>query len=363
MNGGYILGLNVPTNLRSLLKTCYRNIFPQVHAQLFEIKRRAQSISNEELRNQAIASIGSKTFHCEGGSIYATLARDRWKEAIQFIVSYQSISDYLDNLCDRSQSLDPDDFRLLHQSMEDALSPVEIDVTNYYALRDDQDDSGYLQSLVDNCQKIIQKINNYELIYPYVRRLASLYIDLQVHKHVIHHERVPRLTDWYEKENEHENLSWYEFAAASGSTLGIFCLISYALNNQYYGEEIFHSYFPYVQGLHIMLDYFIDQKEDEIEGDLNFCFYYPNEEMMIERIRYFINESKQVVSKLPHSTFHQLVQSGLLGLYLSDSKMNEVNNGINHRKAILKYADWHARVIYWNGRLYRKWKKKQNLDD
>ena len=30
--------------------------------------------------------------------------------AIKFIVAYQTISDYLDNLCDRSTSLDPDDF-------------------------------------------------------------------------------------------------------------------------------------------------------------------------------------------------------------------------------------------------------------
>ena len=42
--------------------------------------------------------------------------------SIKFIVAYQTISDYLDNLCDRSSSLDPQDFAALHESMGDALS-------------------------------------------------------------------------------------------------------------------------------------------------------------------------------------------------------------------------------------------------
>ena len=42
-------------------------------------------------------------------------------------------------------------------------------------------------------------------------------------------------------------------------------------------EQIRNGYFPYIQGLHILLDYLIDQEEDKVGGDLNFCFYYENE--------------------------------------------------------------------------------------
>src|SRR5664280_798366 len=90
---------------------------PCVHAHLRHWTERARAIPSPELRTQALASIADKTFHCEGGGIYGLLAGQRYREAVRFIVAYQTISDYLDNLCDRSTSLDPDDFRALHASM------------------------------------------------------------------------------------------------------------------------------------------------------------------------------------------------------------------------------------------------------
>ena len=52
----------------------------------------------------------------------ALMANEQYREAIRFIVAYQTISDYLDNLCDRSTSLDPKDFSALHEAMKDALT-------------------------------------------------------------------------------------------------------------------------------------------------------------------------------------------------------------------------------------------------
>jgi hypothetical protein len=53
---------------------------PDVHRHLGEWKKRAEEIPNPELRKQALMSIETKTFHCEGGSIYALLAGDRYHE-------------------------------------------------------------------------------------------------------------------------------------------------------------------------------------------------------------------------------------------------------------------------------------------
>ncbi len=49
-------------------------------------------------------------------------------------MAYQTISDYLDNLCDRSTSLNPDGFQALHESLFHALTP-EATLTNYYRFR------------------------------------------------------------------------------------------------------------------------------------------------------------------------------------------------------------------------------------
>src|SRR5699024_7833990 len=285
------------------------------------------------------------------------LAESGWKKAIQFIVAYQTISDYLDNLCDRSTSMDPADFRLLHESMTDALSP-ENKVKNYYALREEQQDGGYLADLVRTCQTGISEIPNYMNIQYRLLELQGLYADLQVHKHVTVEERVPRLVEWFEKKKRKQvSLSWYEFSAAAGSTLGIFCLISYALGGkmtEILGGQIYRSYFPNMQALHILLDYYIDQNEDEQEGDLNFCYYYPSRQKMKERFVHFIEQTNHSVQSLPDRTFHEMVHHGLIGLYLADSKVKNLDARQSLTSTLLKASGKKARFFYWNVRWYHR---------
>ena len=90
--------------------------------------------------------------------------------------------------------------------------------------------------------------------------------------------------------NQIPEMEWYEFSACSGSTLGIFCLVSYALRDDFKledAENIRKGYFPYIQGLHILFDYFIDQEEDQAGGDLNFCFYYENKQAIVSPFKAF----------------------------------------------------------------------------
>lgn len=332
-------------------------VFPQVHQELAYWKRRAEDIPNKELRDQALASISSKRFHCQGGGVYAILAKKNWIKAIRFIVAYQTISDYLDNLCDRSTSLDPADFRLLHQSMLDALTPNQA-VKNYYELREDQDDGGYLVELVKTCQETFGNVKGYDDIQELLLKLCGLYGDLQVHKHVTHDERVARLTAWFEAHRkDFPHLRWQEFSAAAGSTLGIFCLISYALGGQMSPEiasAIYQGYFPYMQGLHILLDYYIDQKEDQTEADLNFCTFYDSQSELKDRMHFFIEQTHKHVQHLPNQRFHEMVQHGLVGLYLGDRKVQDLNGGDSMRKLLLDASGIRAKFFHWNTRAYYK---------
>jgi tetraprenyl-beta-curcumene synthase len=345
----------VPTNALTLMTAVYRKIFPEVNKELAYWKNRAEAIPNKELRMQALASISSKRFHCQGGSVYALLAGEQWKEAIRFIVAYQTISDYLDNLCDRSTSLDPDDFRLLHHSMRDALRPGR-ERENYYALREDQDDGNYLHDLTATCQNILAEMESYADIQKHVSRLEGLYEDLQVHKHVSWDERIPRLKHWFEQENDlKSDLTWYEFSAAAGSTLGIFCLVSYAMGGKItknLAGSIYDAYFPYIHGLHILLDYYIDQDEDKKEGDLNFCNYYPSQERMQERFIHFIDKANKQVQTLPDKSFHEMVHQGLIGLYLGDSKVKKMDASRNMKKKLLRQSGFQSKFFHWNTKMY-----------
>ena len=219
--------MGIPSDPVTLMIYSYKKVFPAVENELNYWKERAGKIPNEELRKQALASIDSKTFHCEGGAIFALLADEKYTDVISFIVAYQTISDYLDNLCDRSTSQDPLDFRTLHQSMLAALNPDE-QLQNYYRFREEQDDGGYLHDLVNTCRRVLSQMQNYPLIKHHLIELCEYYCDLQVHKHVKVENRIPRLQNWFQaKRDQLPEMEWYEFSACAGSTLGIFCLVAY----------------------------------------------------------------------------------------------------------------------------------------
>ncbi|WP_173918726.1 tetraprenyl-beta-curcumene synthase family protein [Halobacillus sp. Marseille-Q1614] len=335
----------------------YKDIFPRVHHELNYWKKKAECIPDLELRMQALASIDSKTFHCEGGGVYALLAGENLGEAVRFIVAYQTISDYLDNLCDRSTSMDPQDFRQLHQSMTDALTPSN-ELKDYYAFREEKNDGDYLQDLVKTCQDVLRQSEAYAVTEKYTTKLGYLYNDLQVHKHVKEEERLPRLMSWFETHQDMcSNLKWYEFSACTGSTLGIFCLVSYALGGEMeesLAQRIEESYFPYMQGLHILLDYYIDQEEDKEEGDLNFCSYYDHEEMMKERLVYFVKQTNHSIQSLPHRGFHEMVHEGLVGMYLADRKVKAMQHAKSFVRSMLKASGKKATFFYLNTKMYNR---------
>ena len=343
--------MQVPSNSGMLMLGIYREVLARVRKYLQFWQKEAELIPDSELRKQALLSIKNKTFHCEGGSIYGLLAKEKIEPTIRFIVAYQTISDYLDNLCDRSTSLDPEDFRTLHQACLDALTP-DAESINYYQFRQEQDDGGYLMKLVKTCQNVLKQLPSYQVIAPCLHELADYYCNLQVHKHVKVQERVPRLKAWFEEHrNQIPEMKWYEFSACTGSTLGIFSLIAYAGDPNFSKElaiKVKNSYFPWVQGLHILLDYFIDQEEDRIGGDLNFCTYYKSEQEITERFLYFLKNADKAVSQLPDKHFHRLINRALLGVYLADKKVNQQRDVRKTARQILRSCGGSSLFFLWN---------------
>jgi tetraprenyl-beta-curcumene synthase len=244
--------------------------------------------------------------------------------------------------------------------MSDALK-VGDPKGDYYRFRKDREDGNYLFDLASTCREVLAGCNHYDQIKEDLFELCRYYCDLQVHKHVVPDERVPRLRNWFDENKANiPAMEWYEFSACSGSTLGIFCLVSYALSNDFEKEDavqIRNGYFPYIQGLHILLDYLIDQEEDKVGGDLNFCFYYENEKQLFQRLKYFMKEADQHTKKLPHKQFHRLINRGLLGIYLSDEKVRKQQNVRRLANNMIKIGGPISFFFYINALCYRKFQK------
>lgn len=316
---------SAPGHPFSLIFRMYRYILPDVREELARWRKAADQIPNGELRRQAISSMTTKRFHCQGGAVYAAANLSQRHVLIPLIVAFQTISDYLDNLCDRSTSMDERDFRLLHRSMLDSIDP-SAEPQDYYRFRDDREDNGYLHRLVRTCQSCICMLPSYEVVRPLVEELVSFYGDLQVYKHIRHDEREQRLLDWWNPRKDlAPGYAWNEFAAATGSTLGVFMLFLAASRPGLTVEEasaIRRAYFPSICALHIMLDYFIDQEEDALGGDLNFCSFYENDEVKWIRLKDLAADAREAAGTLPDSRFHRMIVEGLMALYLSDPKVN-----------------------------------------
>jgi tetraprenyl-beta-curcumene synthase len=299
---------------------------PGVQTLLNQWKRQAASCSDVQLYKQAVASLQTKAFHCQGGAVFAVPYKAQEDVLLRLIVAYQTICDYLDNLCDRAGCTDGNAFLQLHQALIDALSPGSkpVDYYQYYPFKND---GGYLEKLVNECRLCVEKLPAFHMVHEAVINLADDYIQLQVKKHIEWDKREKVLIKWAEKHIiDYPGLKWQEFSAACGSTLGLFALLGLASEERVEQQEVqntVRAYFPWICGLHILLDYLIDQAEDRAGKDLNFTFYYANQEELVKRLKLFVAKSHTHAKKLSHPVFGRTVVEGLLAMYLSDKKVKQ----------------------------------------
>lgn len=310
---------------------------------------------SRQLQRLARKSIQEKAFHCIGGSSFYNLKGAQSLSLLQFIVSFQTISDYLDTLCDEGGIYCEKSFRQLHKALEKALMVGESH-DDYYSFYPQQEDGGYLESLVEKCQRLLVDFPSYRAVQGKALKLVHLYIDLQSLKHLSPENRENRLIEWHKKKCSIEELSWYEFAAACGSTLGIFSLLSLACKEKAPKEEVvemYEAYYPWVCGLHILLDYLIDALDDKKTGELNFISFYPKLQTMQERLLYFFKVSLSKTARLPNKSQHKMIVLGLLALYLSDQKARAIHPPlISH---LIKKGGVESLLMHRLALLLRRW--------
>jgi pantothenate kinase type III len=97
-----------PVAIGTTLLRYLGTVLPEVERQLGEWRIRADAIPDRQLRVQALASLSHKRFHCQGGSIFCAAPGEYRPQLLRFIVAYQTMCDYLDNLCDPPHAVGAD---------------------------------------------------------------------------------------------------------------------------------------------------------------------------------------------------------------------------------------------------------------
>ncbi|MBX6377223.1 MAG: DUF2600 family protein [Clostridia bacterium] len=317
----------------------------------------ATAIPDPELRRQALASLRTKRFHAEGGTAYAVGAPARQcRRLARLIVALQTISDYLDNLCDRMGVQCEEDFRCLHGALLDAVTPEAAPAVDYYRRHPWRHDGGYLAALVTACRRDFSHLPSYPVVRSAVQQLAALYVELQCLKHLPPRVRGPRLRAWCQSPAVAEafgaagvqpRLAWWELAAATGSTLGIFALFRLAATPGVpaaAAEATARSYFPDICALHILLDYLIDQEEDRQHGDFNFVACY-GPGAAADGLARLLQRARTNCRHLPEADFHETVVCALPGFYLADPKA-DAPALTSVRRRLLQEGDWRTRSVF-----------------
>jgi len=330
-------------------------VFPRVHRELHKWQNFAKASRETLPRQQGLLSIQHKSFHCLGGSVYALYPGANLAGTVEFIVAYQTISDYLDNLVDNAGIRDEMAFAHLHKAMVEAIMPRRH-MSDYYRYYPFSDDGGYLVRLVTYCRERCN-LPSFGMVQGSMLTIARLYAQLQTYKHLHPDVRESKVLAWTAKHlPQYPGLSTWEFAAATGSTLPVFCLYAAAYDPGLTRETVdtlLAGYFPWICALHILLDYLIDLVEDKETGQLNFVEHYQDTSETTERLQHILLNCISLAQDLPHPEFHIRVVYGLLALYLSDHKAQhpEVSPVT---KALIQKAGSTTRLLRWSCLQLRK---------
>lgn len=298
-------------------------IVPLAARNLEAIREGAERIPDAQLRKEALASVDGKAFHVAGASILATfLPRAQARRYVEIVTPLETIYDYLDNLCDRHPEVAPDAYPVLHRAIADALDP-DAPLHDYYANGPAGDDGGYLRKLVTQTQKMLASVPYLDELRPCFADAAAFYAELQTFKHFPNGERELACVAWYERNRTRfRALDWHEFACAAGSNMHVFAALFTAFSGRPEAiRRAYDAYFPFVCAIHILLDSFIDQDEDEEHDDLNFVRAYGNSKALRERFAFMTSQARVRLSALPDSGRHRFVLDVMTLFYLSHPKI------------------------------------------
>lgn len=257
------------------------------------------------------------------GSLFAMYPNADPDRTMSFAMSMQAISDYLDNFCRLTMSNNEADIRRRHLIMLEAVDP---DRAGCSCSPDASHKGGgdYLRNLVDTCRQSAKTLPSYDLITGKMKKYVQLYTDLQVYKNFpekIREEYLKTWSDYYIR--RYPGISCWEFSTAACSTMGINAMYASAHDPELSPQDVNavdDAYFPWICGLHKLLEAYIEARQDMQTGRLNFTHLYRNLKQCEERIVFFAEKAVENCKGLKYSDFHLNVVKGLLALYLSDPR-------------------------------------------
>jgi tetraprenyl-beta-curcumene synthase len=281
---------------------------------------KALAIPDAPLRADASSSLASKRTHTDGAALFWILPRARNLDLLRLLAALEIMCDFLDCVSERGAECGQANGKQLHLALVDALAP-ELAPTDYYRFHPWRCDGGYLPALVEVCRQSCRALPAYaqvrELVLQEARRAEVL---------AINHELDPARRDadlhaWAEQEraSAHDVL-WFEFTGAASAPLTIHALLALSAEPIACPREVARvhaAYLPWVSAATTMLDSYVDQLEDAVNGDHSYVAHYGSRACALRRICRLLRRSLEQARTLTHGERHLLIVASMAAMYLS----------------------------------------------
>jgi tetraprenyl-beta-curcumene synthase len=313
-------------------------IFPHVRRELTHWRERAVEIPDPVLRRLALHALG-KRGNVEGAAAFAAFApRPERAALVRAVVAFQLAFDYLDVLAEQPQGNPVAGARALHQALLDALDPALGTDTlaagtespgrmgtgspDYYARYPQCEDNGYLAELVDTCRTALATLPSYAAVRPAARRAAKRIVEFQTCNLSKSQGDHDAFEQWARTETPPGNeLEWWEVAGGGGSPLCVYALIAAAVDPAVQArdvEAIEDAYFPWIGGLHSLLDHLVDHSQDAAAGQRSLIDYYSSPQEAAARMQALAQRAASSARALAQGHRQTIILAGMAGYYLSN---------------------------------------------
>jgi tetraprenyl-beta-curcumene synthase len=299
----------------------------------------ANAIPDAAIRGDALGALSGKRGQTDGAAFFSILPRARNATLLRLLVAYQIMWDFLDSVNESGAAAGQRNGLQLHCALVDAVD-LSRPMTDYYRHHPWSEDGGYLRGLVAVCRECCARLPCYEQVRDVVVREAR-----RARVLAINHDPDPRARDatlrrWSAEEfpSGHE-AAWFELSGAASAGLTIFALLALASEPACRATDVARTcsvYFPWTATVATMLDSYVDQPEDLVNGDHVYIAHYPTLEHATERIGALMRRCLCEAGALRDGEKHVLLTACMIALYLS--KDSARSRALSHTSRMLTAA-------------------------
>lgn len=293
---------------------------PVVAREVCAWRRRASAIPDAPLREDSLESLDNKRAHTDGAALFSVLPRARHRGLLALLVAFEIMCDFLDCVSERGADRGEVNGRQLHTALVDAFLPG-APIRDHYRFHHCRGDAGYLRSLVEACRAGCERLRGYRDAQPLVVEEALRAQVLAINHDLDAQRRDAALRVWAAREFPQEReMAWFELSGAASATLATHVLLALSAEGSSPGVDlrrVHAAYQPWISLATTMLDSYVDQAEDQANGNHSYVAHYPSPEHAARRIREIVTRAVAEARALPNGEVHALITASMAAMYLS----------------------------------------------